>query len=102
MTTSRGTIELHLSGELDVLSAGHLRQLTNEAMMKVNVRRLVVDLSGLTFIDLKGAESLEDMSQTARREGLDFQIRHHSPAVERLAQLLHVPEDEVLGQTASG
>ena len=94
-------VEVVLVGELDVLSVPRFLAALDEAW-SVQAAQLVIDLSELTYIDLRGVDALADAARSTRRKGIDFQMRHHTPAVERLAELLHVAEqvlvDHVLGE----
>lgn len=93
-TASLLTLEIHkeppdlllrLSGSLDLLSAG-LLQLPRPAALD-GVRRLVVDLSGLTFCDVAGLRRLAHLDADYAAAGFDVQLRGAQPQLRRAAML---------------
>ena len=86
---------VHLAGELDVFTVGQLRDAVHEAC-EDPPPRLVIDLTDLSFIDIRGMHNLVDLTQETRQRGIPVEIRHRSRAVERLAHLLQVDEDGLL------
>ena len=52
-----------------------------------DVSRLVVDLSGLTFIDSSGISELLRTSETADERGQQFEIRNPSTTVYRVLEI---------------
>ncbi|MEA2313352.1 MAG: hypothetical protein QOI03_44 [Solirubrobacteraceae bacterium] len=60
--------KLALSGELDIASAPRLEEAA-DAMLAQPVRRLVIDLSGLTFIDSSGLRLLIALNDRANEDG---------------------------------
>lgn len=51
------------------------------------VETLVVDLSGLTFIDSSGISELLRVSETATGRGQRFEVRQPSPTVYRVLEI---------------
>lgn len=103
---NHGTAEVHLTGELDVFSAGQLTDVMREVwggeVFGREVIDVVIDLTHLTFIDMKGIDALLEVSRVTKQLGLTIQIRHDSPAIHRLAQLLQVTEDDLLAGAFGG
>ncbi|MEU4214717.1 STAS domain-containing protein [Actinoplanes sp. NPDC026623] len=83
-----------LRGEVDVLNVGQVRVALEEAL-ESRPRTIVVDLSGLSFIDSSGLGSLTFGFQRARDSGIAFRLARPGPAVRRilvLSGLLEVVE----------
>jgi anti-sigma B factor antagonist len=86
---------VHLAGELDVFTVAQLRDAVHQACDDPPPR-LVIDLTDLTFIDIRGLHNVVELTQETRGRGIPVEIRHHSRAVERLAHLLQVDEEVLL------
>lgn len=71
-------------GELDFAAVVHLGQ-TLRAAQRSN--RLVLDLRGLTFIDVSGVQIVVDAARRARRAGGRLMIVRGPPQVDRLFTL---------------
>lgn len=95
VTSRADRVEVHLKGELDVLSVPQFNT-TMDAVWTTDRSQVVVDLSELTFIDLRGVEALLEATRTARAQSISFDILHRSEAIRRLAELLHVDEGTLL------
>lgn len=95
VTADHGRSTVHLAGELDVFTVGQLRDAVHKAC-DAHPQVLVIDLTDLTFIDIRGVHQLVDLTQDTRAQGVPVEIRHRSRAVERLAHLLQVDEDVLL------
>lgn len=89
--------ELRLTGELDLFSVVQLREVVRDIRLAMP-RCLIVDLSGLTFADARGLGVLIEMVRETRSRGVTVDLLHQVPAIERLAQLLHVELDDLLGE----
>lgn len=66
-TAGDGTVTVELEGELDVYSAGDLYNQLREA--EAGARDMVVDLSGLEFIDCAGLHQLVEACHRAEARG---------------------------------
>lgn len=83
-TERAGAIVIALHGELDVSSAGRFL----EAAADVGPgSRLILDLSGLDFIDSAGLRSLMNLDLRARAEDWEFALAAPAPTVMRLLKL---------------
>jgi anti-sigma B factor antagonist len=88
------TTTVALTGEVDVLTVDQVRAALEEALAG-RPREIVVDMSGLTFIDSTGLGALIFGFQRARDAGVRFRLAHPSRAVHQilvLSGLLEVVE----------
>ena len=86
---------LRVEGEIDISNEARLRGRLLDLLepRRVDpVRELVVDLSGLDFLDLSGVRALADAEARLRRQGGSLVLRAPSGRVRRLLGLL---EDRV-------
>jgi anti-sigma B factor antagonist len=75
-----------VSGELDLAGVDLLDEETRRVAAE-NGRRIVLDLSGLEFIDATGIHLLLDLASRARRNGNPVFLAHRSDAVQRMLDL---------------
>jgi anti-anti-sigma factor len=80
---------LVITGELDMASAPDLRQRISE-LLQPGLERVVLDLSGVEFIDAGGLSVLVEMSKLLAVSGSSLLIRKPSRAVRRLLDLLQM------------
>jgi len=78
---------IHLSGELDISSADDFRAVV-ESIVAESPRRLVFDLSGLTFIDSSGIAVMV----YAANNVADIELRHASDIVRRVVEATGLSE----------
>jgi anti-sigma B factor antagonist len=76
---------LHLRGELDLAAAPALRARVTELALQDGV--VMIDLSGVEFIDVAGLCALYGLSREARRGRWYFELRHAPITVRHLARL---------------
>lgn len=69
----RGTATMRLQGRLDLVSAPGLRAAVDEAVARGQAR-LVVDLSGVTFVDSSGLGALVAGLKRARQAGGELRL----------------------------
>ena len=84
-------VVLHLTGEVDISNSERLRGRFNDLLAPgraAEVRVLVVDLSGLEFLDLTGLQALLDAKAALRRRGSSLVLRAPTRRVRRLLELL--------------
>jgi anti-sigma B factor antagonist len=85
-----GTAVVALSGEIDLQNSPLVR---SELLRHLSDHAdLVVDLSGVAYIDSSGIASLVEAFQTARRQGTRFSLAAVSPAALRVLQLARLDE----------
>ena len=89
---------LVLSGELDMYSAPVLeRALDNVAQYRP--ARTVLDLGGLSFMDVSGLRAILDAARSARRDGRALEIANPLPHIIRLLELTAIDQSlEVRGR----
>ena len=85
---SKATI-VHARGEVDAFTSASLGQCLRTAMMD---RRgeIILDLSGVTFIDASGLRILDRCQQDCRDRKLSFSLTQPAPHIRRLLQLVHL------------
>ena len=64
---------LKLSGDFDLVGVGRLEATTDRAV-RLSTRRVVFDLSDVTFLDMAGLVALMRMDERARKASFDVQI----------------------------
>ena len=78
---------LALSGELDVVSAPELQQHLGEVLAEQH-ERVMLDLTGLTFVDSAGVSVLIKAKQTAEASGGTLVLRRPTEQLERVFALV--------------
>ena len=92
-TTATGpTTVLHLAGDLDLATAGQLRGQLREVLDKGAVRRLVLDMAGLEFMDVTGLNVVVDAQRVVSGDGGTLALRSPRPMVLRMLKLLALDE----------
>jgi anti-anti-sigma factor len=79
---------LAVSGEVDASNHDILRALLQAATAATDHDSFVVDLSGLDFLDIRGARALMAGTAAHRRHGGQVRLRAPQPVVDRLVRLL--------------
>ena len=82
-----GTPVIYLSGELDLLSAERFGTAI-DAALGGHPGRLIVDASGLNFMDSSGIVLLI----SAARRAAEVHVRHPTPIIQRLIELTGLSE----------
>ena len=81
-----GSALVHPCGELDLATAPTLRAALSRALGGEH-RRLVMDLSRVTFSDCAGLRPVRWALREAGLAGTEVQLRDASPAVQRVLEL---------------
>jgi anti-anti-sigma factor len=81
----RGAALVRVAGELDLTTAPRLERMLAEARRRA--RLVVVDLRGLTRVDISGVDAIVDASRSARRDGRRLVLVRGLLQVERLLAL---------------
>ena len=81
---------IELRGELDPHTTPQLEHEINEVLADGEVRRLVLDLAELAFIDSSGIRSLIRAQQTMAERGGEVVLRSPGPATQRLLEITHL------------
>jgi len=87
VTRSGRRVVVRATGELDLATAPALRRAIAGAGSPGPVE-LVVDLSGVSFVDAAGLGALLDGSEAVRRGGGDLCLTSPSPMLRRMLRLL--------------
>jgi anti-sigma B factor antagonist len=85
-----GARVLALFGELDLASAPQLEY--ELAQAEATGVRIVIDLSGLEFIDSSGLHMLLSANRRSKENGHELALRRGPRAVQRLFELTHTQE----------
>jgi anti-sigma B factor antagonist len=83
---SGGTV-LIVTGSLDVQSRDWLLDEGREALRAEGITSLVLDLSGVTFLDSTGIGALVDLSHDADDLSVTFGLRNPAARVQRILQM---------------
>ena len=86
------TAVLHVAGDLDLASAGQLRGELRELLDRGAVRRLVLDVAGLEFLDVTGLNVIVDAQRVLSDDGGTLALRSPRPMVLRMLKLLALDE----------
>ncbi len=76
-----------LIGELDHHGAGTVRESIDQALMQQRYPLLVLDLSGLSFMDSSGIGLIMGRYRLARSLGCTLRVRGASPRLEAVIRL---------------
>jgi anti-sigma B factor antagonist len=83
-TTSPTTVVL--TGEIDILSAGRLRE-TLMAVCNSGEPRVVVDMTNVTFMDSTGLSALVSSAKRFRSAGGEVALRSPGPSVRKVMEI---------------
>jgi anti-anti-sigma factor len=81
------TAYISLDGEIDLTNAHVCVERGHRAFDAGPITRLVVDVSGVTFIDSTGLGGLVQLSNLARSRGAELYLADPTPIVARLLEL---------------
>jgi anti-sigma B factor antagonist len=82
------------TGDIDLFTAPELDEIIGTLAGDDAVRRVVVDLAGVTFLDSTGLHALVTRARSAEQDGFDFAVSRPSAKVRRLFVLTGM--DQVL------
>ena len=82
-----GILLVRLSGELDHHCAAAIREELDALIDRSDARRLVFDLSGLTFMDSSGIGVMLGRYRQLARRGGTLAVRGASPQVDRIFRM---------------
>ncbi len=86
-TAAAATPVVVLRGSLDVQSRGDLIRIGQQTLAAGAVSTLILDLTGITFIDSTGLGALVELSHDADEADAAFRIRNPSARVTRILDL---------------
>jgi anti-sigma B factor antagonist len=81
------SLDVALAGELDMAATFKLEPEIERLLGAHEVRRLVIDLAGLTFVDSAGLGALLSIHDRARDGGIDITLSNPSQPVRRILDL---------------
>ena len=84
---NRGTLTVRLSGELDQRCAGEVRRQLDELLLDPRVKRLVLDLSELTFMDSSGIGLVIGRYKRLRQRGGTVAVVRADAQVNRIFEM---------------
>lgn len=82
-----GTTVLVVTGSVDVQSRDWLLDEGREALRTEGITGLVLDMSGVTFLDSTGIGALIDLSHDADDFSVGFALRNPAPRVQRILEM---------------
>ena len=85
-----GTVRVQLHGELDLATAPRLDVELQRIRRLDGLRRVVVDLRSLAFLDSTGLETIVSLDRAARAEGFELAVVRGPRAVERLFAVMQL------------
>ena len=83
----RETITVQIEGELDHCSADRVRATLDALIADPHVKRLVIDLEKLTFMDSSGIGVMLGRYRQLARRGGTLAVRGASPQVDRIFRM---------------
>ena len=85
--TDEGIVEAYLSGEIDHHSAGGLREEIDAAIERVQPKRVVLDFTGVTFMDSSGIGLVMGRYKLLEGIGGKLALRGLSTPIKRVMRL---------------
>jgi len=79
---------VHLSGEIDMLSADAVEKWLCDAGRADGVSAVVADLSAVEFLDSSGVRSLLRAKETLDLDAVSFSVTRPNAMVERILRIL--------------
>lgn len=92
-STQGSTVTLAVTGEVDVSNASELRAQADAVLADGFTGELVVDLSGVPYIDSTGIGVLVGAAHRAQEAGASLAVANPQKNVERVLGLLGVSAD---------
>jgi anti-sigma B factor antagonist len=81
----RGAVVVSFQGEVDLEHSPRARQVLLASL--AGARAVLVDLSGVSYIDSSGVASLVEAFQAARKQNTRFALAEVNPAARRVLEL---------------
>ena len=81
----------YLSGEVDHDAAQSLRIQLDDALVSRTPQTLVLDFSGVGFMDSSGIGLILGRQRIARTLGTALRVQHTPSQLEKVLQLAHIP-----------
>jgi len=93
----RGALVVSLVGEVDLEQSPKAREILLASVARAS--RVLVDLSGVAYIDSSGVASLVEAYQEARKRRAVFALVSPNPAARRVLQLARLDKVFVIHET---
>ena len=87
-----GTLTVALAGELDHHAAREAIEQAEDLLVLYPCEKLVLNLSGLTFMDSSGLAVVLHLHRTCARSGCDFVVRGTPPQPMRVFEAAGLPQ----------
>lgn len=84
---NRGRLTIRLSGELDHFVAGRVRAELDELLRDPKIKRLVFDLSGVSFLDSSAIGLIIGRYKAMARRGGSVAVLNTDPRVDRIFEM---------------
>ena len=85
-----GEVLITVRGEIDLVTGERFKQLIIEAVGQPETRRVVLEVSGLTFLDSNGVTVLVNAHRYAQEQHVTLGIRGENELIRELLQMLGV------------
>ena len=86
VATEADEVELVACGELDLVTAPTLADAIS-SLERLQPPRVLIDFTGITFIDVAGLRVLLDAARRARARGGELVLRRPSPPISRILRI---------------
>ena len=83
-TVNGGKLTAHVLGEIDHRGAAGIRSTIDDTVRQENCEHLVLDLSGVDFMDSSGLGLILGRYNSAKSMGKGFSVINPSPSAERI------------------
>lgn len=80
----RDTVTVHLGGELDQCSAQSVRRELDALIADPGVKKLILDLKTMTFMDSSGIGVILGRYRTLSQRGGSLAVKNMNPHVEKI------------------
>ena len=84
---NRGRLTIRLTGELDHFVAGRVRAELDELLRDPKIKRLVFDLSGVSFLDSSAIGLIIGRYKAMARRGGSVAVLNTDPRVDRIFEM---------------
>lgn len=88
LASEGATVTIAVSGELDLATVDEFRELATTNLREPTTDKLVVDMTGLDFLDSTGLSCLVDLQLVAAADGKRFELRSLQPRLTRMMDLV--------------
>ena len=83
----QNAVTVYLEGELDHFSAQQIRRMLDQCIQENDVKKLVLDMKGMTFMDSSGIGVILGRYKMMRQKGGRLAVRNMNKQVEKVFRL---------------